>query len=118
MAASRSLTNIATGTQAQTETVLLAVPNILQVISNNLVAGLHEQLCWIIGNIAGDADEFRVVLAANGAIEAVIRLTLQESVAKKEHSCLKTALWTLSNLARGSTDISLFFVEGNYYTFL
>jgi hypothetical protein len=34
--------------------------------------GWKEQICWCIGNIAGDSDEYREVLVCNGCIKPVL----------------------------------------------
>ena len=47
------LTNIASGDQEQTKTVLNAVPYLVQLLSSDDNA-LQEQAAWTLGNIAGD----------------------------------------------------------------
>lgn len=120
------LTNIATGDHAQTGAVLAAVPELLTVIAG-ASDSLREQACWTIGNIAGDSDEYRSVLIANGALSAILeflRSTLQTnsvSVSSGEASTgtleatytrAQTAAWALSNLARGKTPAGVFVKAG------
>ena len=69
---------------------------------------LKDQICWAIGNVAGDSDEFRQVLLANGCLPAVLKQlqqTILVALAQVEEGVLekaRTAAWALSNLARGS----------------
>ena len=118
------LTNIAGGTHDQTGHVLVAVPIFIQILGGSEPV-LQEQVCWAVGNIAGDADDYRQVLVANGALRAVASLLFSstQSVLKSLHkgtpasfsssvavieSRPLTAAWALSNLARGSTTASAF----------
>lgn len=72
-------------------------------------AELKEQICWAIGNIAGDCDDYRTVLHGNGCLTAVLKF-LSECVSsapgraqvEEPVSGFRTAAWTLSNLARGT----------------
>jgi hypothetical protein len=140
----RCLTNIATGDHLETAAVLCAVPNMVEILNSNSgsTAGslsrdsvqLQEQLCWALGNIAGDSDEHRSVLIGNGALRAVLSFlearvsTLQGAIhdllnapghpqdsSAGEHAlppvvctAAHTAAWTLSNLARGKVSAHLF----------
>lgn len=94
---------------------------------------LQEQLCWALGNIAGDSDEHRSVLIGNGALGAVLSF-LEASVAALQGairdlmsangqageqalppvvcSAAHSAAWTLSNLARGKVPAQLFVDTG------
>ena len=113
------LTNIATGTQQQTKQVLHAVPILLQIISGNCVL-LSEQACWTIGNVAGDSDEFRTTLIANGSIHALgdfLQKSITAAAADPTNTDLhntraSTASWALSNLARGSSTARSFIDVG------
>ena len=104
----RCLTNIATGDHEQTGSVLCAVPYMVEILSSSRdSAELKEQICWAIGNIAGDCDDYRTVLHGNGCLAAVLKF-LEECVGaaqlshrQESYSSLRTAAWTLSNLARG-----------------
>jgi len=89
---------------------------------------LLEQICWAIGNIAGDCDEYRNVLISNGCLPAVLSF-LESSVAEsvrgpgavrsgdgpvdeRPSSAAQTAAWALSNLSRGKVPGQLFFDTG------
>jgi hypothetical protein len=76
----RCLTNIATGDHEETAEVLPAVPHMIDILMQNRDSiALQEQICWAIGNIAGDCDEFRFKLLGNGCLPAVLRF-LENSV--------------------------------------
>lgn len=65
----RCLTNIAAGSFEQTEAVISAMPRLIQILSSDVEAvSIKEQVCWTIGNIAGECDEFRATLLANGCL--------------------------------------------------
>jgi importin subunit alpha-6/7 len=124
------LTNIATGDHDQTGAVLAAVPELLAIIAGEN-STLREQACWTIGNIAGDSDEHRTVLLANGALlpmcdflgaslRAAATVPLADSlvptatpeVTSANSSYAQTAAWALSNLVRGSTPAGAFLESG------
>jgi hypothetical protein len=110
----RCLTNIAAGDHAHAGEVLHAVPNIIQVLANeNCSPTLREQVCWTVGNIAGDCDDYRQVLLANGCLPSLLRFLVQCSTPGQEYvHGARTAAWALSNIARGSTPGSVFVVAG------
>lgn len=89
---------------------------------------LLEQICWAIGNIAGDCDEYRNILISNGCLPAVLAF-LESSIAdnvrsqsavrsaaapvdERPSSAAQTAAWALSNLSRGKVPGGLFFDTG------
>lgn len=89
---------------------------------------LLEQICWAIGNIAGDCDEYRDVLVSNGCLPAVLNF-LESSVADSVRSkslpprvgapvndrpatAAQTAAWALSNLSRGKVSGQIFIETG------
>ena len=160
----RCLTNIATGDHAETGEVLSAVPNMLNILisaccTNDIAdAGssgggddttkvvfvhrdasssskmLLEKICWALGNIAGDSDEYRFVLLAHGCLVALLRV-LEASVhdvisqlatsgaaelklgalMEFEQCCsvARTAAWAISNLARGKVTGEPFINSGS-----
>jgi importin subunit alpha-6/7 len=89
------ITNIATGSSEQTDTVLCTAPVLVQLlaIENAL---LQEQCVWALGNMAGDNMDFRDRIRANGAVVPIVRLIQSSTV-----SLARTSCWALSNLARG-----------------
>jgi hypothetical protein len=68
---------------------------------------MKEQVCWSIGNIAADSDEYREVLVANGCVVPLIKY-LHKSIETSSSSSAQTAAWALSNLARGTVQGSVF----------
>lgn len=134
----RCLSNIATGNHTQTGAVLHAVPallNILQGSHNTLLSSLdphvlQEDSCWTIGNIAGDSDEYRSALLEQNVMQPIIKFLhqsltlggaareisdsqLSHSVSVAQHlGRAGTAVWTLSNIARGSTPGNVFINSG------
>lgn len=96
------LTNLATGDHLQTGTLLNAVPNQIQILSSDTDSdALKEQVCWTIGNVAADSDEFREVLVANGCILPLIKFLHKSMMTATSLASASTAAWALSNLARG-----------------
>ena len=132
----RCLSNIATGNHTQTGAVLHAVPallNILQGSHNTLLSSLdphvlQEDSCWTIGNIAGDSDEYRSALLEQNVLQPISKFLHQSlavwinaceiSESQLSHSAAQhlgragTAVWTLSNIARGSTPGNVFINSG------
>ncbi len=112
------LANIATGDHDQTGTILCLIPVLLQLICvcNNT---LQEQICWVIANIAGDSDEYRQILVANGACKPLNDILLNVSLSDQSlvnSDKIKTCAWALSNLARGSTPASTFLSNHSFMT--
>ncbi|RUS75157.1 hypothetical protein EGW08_017065 [Elysia chlorotica] len=92
-----ALTNIASGTTAQTQAVVRAgaVPRFIRLLSAPSIS-LVEQCIWALGNIAGDGAEMRDMVTANGIIEPLIRLVDM----KQPPAFLRNLTWTFSNLCR------------------
>ena len=66
------LTNIATGDHAQTGEVIGAASSLLRVVGDeSFSATLKEQVCWTIGNVAGDSDHYRQILLQHGALQSL-----------------------------------------------
>ena len=91
------LTNIASGTSAQT----LAVANANAVEELILLLGsqhpmVAEQAVWALGNIAGDGPQLRDQVASAGIIKPMLNL-LKPTISA---TCLENVTWTLSNLCR------------------
>lgn len=69
----RCLTNIASSYSRHTRTIVGAAPQLISFLSAPNPA-LQEQALWALGNIAGDSDDFRRMLRANGALLPMFRL--------------------------------------------
>lgn len=54
-----------------------------------------EQCAWALGNVAGEGEELRNILLAQGALLPLARLMLSD-----KGSTARTAAWALSNLIK------------------
>ena len=93
-----ALTNIASGTQEQTQAVVDsgAVPYFVQLLSSE-DDNVCEQAVWALGNIAGDGPLLRDEVVKHGILKPLLSLAESHNVSE---AFLSNVVWTISNLCR------------------
>lgn len=103
--AARCIANIASGDVHQTKHILDGTPALLGFLSSGNPL-LQEEALWALGNIAGDEQDCRDMLIAQGAIPLILRLIYSPGSSSPLPTAA-TAAWALSNLARGTPTSSV-----------
>ncbi|PIA32868.1 hypothetical protein AQUCO_04300064v1 [Aquilegia coerulea] len=90
------LTNIAAGEPEQTKALLPALPLLIAHLGEKSSMPVAEQCAWALGNVAGEGEELRSILLAQGVLSPLARMMLSN-----KSSTARTAAWSLSNLIKG-----------------
>lgn len=120
-----ALTNIAAADHAAAAAALPTAPILIAHLSGPTGGQLARQCAWTIGNLAGDCQEFRDTLVANGALQPLARLVISATASpaatgphvtndqeptiadfdrssdRPSSDVAATGAWALSNLVRG-----------------
>lgn len=90
------LTNIAAGEPEETKALVPALPLLIAHLGEKSSIPVAEQCAWALGNVAGEGEDLRNILLAQGALLPLARLMLSD-----KGSMARTAAWALSNLIKG-----------------
>eukprot|EP00049_Salpingoeca_infusionum_P027959 m.35235 g.35235 ORF g.35235 m.35235 type:complete len:572 (-) comp9865_c1_seq1:101-1816(-) len=95
-----ALTNIASGTSAQTQVCVDAgvVPPFVELLKNPKHPDTLEQAIWGLGNIIGDGPNLRDFVLNCGIVPNIINLLNSDQISM---SLRRNATWCLSNCCRG-----------------
>lgn len=100
-----ALTNISSGTSAQTGCVVAsnAVPHFVNLLDCEYIY-IAEQAVWALGNIAGDGPTARNIVIENNAIDGILRL-LDKNSTLASLSLERNLVWLMSNLCRNKSPL-------------
>jgi len=93
-----ALTNVASGTTQQTQSIIDkgGIPLFVKLL-NSPNTEVAEQAIWAIGNISGDSTLYRNMILNAGGLKPMINLL---TTSGNKHT-IKHGTWALSNLCRG-----------------
>lgn len=100
----RTVGNIVTGDDYQTQTVINcnALPCLLLLLTNNYKKSIKKEACWTISNItAGNREQIQAIIDANIIPPLVSLLATAEFDVKKE------AAWAISNATSGGDHVQI-----------
>jgi len=93
------LTNVASGTTAQTQIVMDkgAIPWFSKILRSNN-KDLREQAIWALGNISGDSAINRNIALKHGVLQPLLKIVDEPDA---NTNIIKQGTWAISNLCRG-----------------
>jgi hypothetical protein len=96
-----NLTNVASGSHAQTMAVVThgAHVELVRLLSSP-ATNVAEQAVWAVGNISGDSPGLRDMVIGIGAVAPLLRL-IESTFVSGNVSLQRNGTWALSNLLRG-----------------
>ena len=102
------LTNVASGSSRQTQTIVDAGGISLFInLLKSPISNIKEQSIWALGNITGDSPQNRDLVLESGILEPLIfELNFPNRL-----SFTRNAVWTLSNLCRGKPGPKLSYLK-------
>lgn len=94
-----ALTNICSGNNSQTQSVVAAnaIPKFVRLLTLTDRLNVVEQAAWALGNIAGDGSELRDNVLGNGVLQPLLALV---DLPNATDTFIQNTTWTLSNLCR------------------
>nr|BAJ34004.1 unnamed protein product [Eutrema halophilum] len=105
----RTIGNIVTGDDVQTQTVIdfQVLPSLLNLVTNTYKKSIKKEACWTISNItAGSSNQIQAVIEA-GLIQPLVWL-----LHNAEFEVKKEAAWGISNATSGGTKDQIKFLVG------
>lgn len=92
-----ALTNVSSGTSAQTRQVVQmgAIPKLIRFLDSPHLF-VAEQACWALGNVIGDCSQLRDLVLSQGVLPPLLRLCMKPI----QLDFVRTISWTISNLCR------------------
>lgn len=102
-----AVTNLAAGPHECVEAVLPAAPLLILLLQTHSSSHIAQQSAWALGNLAGESQEIRAQLQANGAVRPLLQLLLAATgqPGSRVVSTACTAAWALSNLLQDSSAV-------------
>ena len=97
-----AITNIASGTEDHTKTVIEygALPKFVKLLKSKNDES-KEQAIWALGNIAGDNVKNRDLVLNHGVLDNLLPICSIEVNTKSKINMVRNVAWTISNLCRG-----------------
>eukprot|EP00475_Leptophrys_vorax_P004486 TRINITY_DN12688_c0_g1_i5.p1 TRINITY_DN12688_c0_g1~~TRINITY_DN12688_c0_g1_i5.p1 ORF type:complete len:524 (+),score=127.91 TRINITY_DN12688_c0_g1_i5:125-1696(+) len=100
----RTLGNLVTGNDAQTQTVVNAglLDGLLHLLKNNQKNGILKEACWTVSNItAGNKEQIEVVIIS-GLMDSMVEICSDQKA--YDYDVKKEATWAIANAFAGASD--------------